>query len=77
MSRRRQSMEDLGFPDPDDIGASEYYAMYECIGDMMDQDDQFDNPSAKREHAISMLAEFGEYAHIHLKRLRTETRNTV
>jgi hypothetical protein len=51
-----------GFQDPDDVGASEYRAIYETLVEGLDSFEENENSDELKTHAISMLQEFVEHA---------------
>ena len=52
------TLDSMGATDPDDIGSSEYRAIYECIDESISDLDSED----PRELAIQMLGEFIDHA---------------
>jgi hypothetical protein len=65
-------LELFGFQDPDQVCASEYRAIYECLSDAVasqDQDDPDESPAALM---TGMLEEFIGYAQAMIETLSTD-----
>ena len=59
MAERKSGMNPIEMlPNPDEVAASEYRAIYECVQDALQDTPDED----KKDHALAMLDEFEEWA---------------
>jgi hypothetical protein len=58
------------FQDPDEVGASEYRAIWECVADgCSNQSFDSDEPDEIRQHGVAMLEELRDYAIDQLRKI--------
>jgi hypothetical protein len=60
MSNERLEM--FGFPDPDEVGQTEYRVIHECLSDALASQDDDDPDESPSQMMLSILGEFRTWA---------------